>query len=79
MIQSIFIAVVVHKGFAAFSLGSSLIASGCWEAGRRKWFAALAEQEGGEDAATALMAEYRSLVDESEVDVGHYHAPMEDE
>ena len=44
-----------------------------------KWFAALAEQEGGEEAAAALMAEYRSLVDESESDVGHYHAPMEDE
>ena len=39
-----------------------------------KWFAALAEQEGGEEAAGELISEYRSLVDEAETDVGHYHA-----
>ena len=44
-----------------------------------KWFAALAEQEGGEDAAGALLAEYQGLVDEAETDVGHYHATEEDE
>jgi len=44
-----------------------------------KWWAALVELEGGEDAAGELMAEYQSLVDKTEIDVGHYHAPMEDE
>jgi len=44
-----------------------------------KWFTALAEQEGGEEAAGALLAEYSSLIDESERDVGHYHAVEEDE
>ena len=44
-----------------------------------KWFAALAEQEGGEEAASALMAEYQGLIDEAETDVGHYHATEEDE
>ena len=43
-----------------------------------KWWAALAEQEGGEEAAGELMAEYRSLIDEAETDVGHYHAEKED-
>jgi len=43
-----------------------------------KWYAALAELEGGEEAAGALIAEYQSCVDEAETDVGHYHAPMED-
>ena len=43
-----------------------------------KWYAALAEQEGGEEAAGELMAEYRSLIDEAETDVGHYHADKED-
>lgn len=43
-----------------------------------KWWAALAEQEGGEEAAGELMAEYRSLIDEAETDVGHYHADKED-
>jgi len=43
-----------------------------------KWAAALAEQEGGEEAAGELIAEYRSLVDEAETDVGHYHAKDED-
>jgi len=44
-----------------------------------KWFAALAEQEGGEEAAGALLAEYQGLIDEAESDVGHYHADEEDE
>jgi len=44
-----------------------------------KWFAALAEQEGGEEAAGALLAEYQGLVDEAETDVGHYHADAEEE
>jgi len=44
-----------------------------------KWWAALVELEGGEEAAGALWAEYQSLVDEAETDVGHYHAPTEDE
>lgn len=43
-----------------------------------KWAAALAELEGGKEAAGELMAEYRSLVDEAETDVGHYHATDED-
>jgi len=43
-----------------------------------KWFAALVEQEGGEEAAGKLIAEYQSLVDEAETDVGHYHADGED-
>jgi hypothetical protein len=43
-----------------------------------KWFAALAEQEGGEEAAGKLLAEYQSLVDEAETDVGHYHDTTED-
>ena len=43
-----------------------------------KWWAALAEQEGGEEAASELMGEYRSLIDEAETDVGHYHADKED-
>ena len=44
-----------------------------------KWFAALAEQEGGEEAAGELLAEYQGLVDESESDIGHYHATEDDE
>ena len=43
-----------------------------------KWFAALAEQEGGEEAAGELLAEYQSLVAEAETNVGHYHAAQED-
>ena len=43
-----------------------------------KWFAALVEQEGGEEAAGALIAEYQSCIDEAETDVGHYHAPMDE-
>ena len=38
-----------------------------------KWWAALVEQEGGEEAAGELIAEYQSLIDEAETDVGHYH------
>jgi hypothetical protein len=44
-----------------------------------KWFAALAEQEGGEEAAGALSAEYQGLIDESESDVGHFHLTGEDD
>ena len=44
-----------------------------------KWFAALVEQEGGEEAAGALWAEYQGLIDEAESDIGHYHATEEDE
>jgi hypothetical protein len=44
-----------------------------------KWWAALVEQEGGEDAAEALWAEYRGTIDEAESDVGHYHSAEEDE
>ena len=43
-----------------------------------KWGAALAEQEGGKEAAGELMAEYRSLVAEAESDIGHYHEDEED-
>jgi len=43
-----------------------------------KWYAALVEQEGGEEAAGKLVAEYQSLIDEAETDVGHYHAKAED-
>lgn len=42
-----------------------------------KWRAALAEQEGSEEAAGELMDEYVSLIDEAESDVGHYHADEE--
>ncbi len=42
-----------------------------------KWFAALVEQEGGEEAAAKLLAEYASLIDDAKVDVGHYHADKE--
>ena len=43
-----------------------------------KWYAALAELEGGDEAAGELIAEYQSLVDEAETDVGHYHNAEED-
>ena len=43
-----------------------------------KWYAALVEQEGGKEAADELLAEYASLIDEAESDVGHYHADEED-
>lgn len=43
-----------------------------------KWYAALVEQEGGEEAAGELLAEYESLVDDAETDVGHYHDTGED-
>ena len=43
-----------------------------------KWWAALAEQEGGKEAASKLMAEYQSLVAKAKTDVGHYHAEKED-
>ena len=37
-IKSTFIAVASHKGFASFSLGSSLVASGYWEGNRIMFF-----------------------------------------
>lgn len=43
-----------------------------------KWFEALAEQEGGVEAAEALLDEYASSVDDSETNVGHYHAVADD-
>lgn len=43
-----------------------------------KWYASLAEQEGGEEAAAALIAEYQGCVDEAQIDVSHYHAPMDE-
>ena len=44
-----------------------------------KWWAALVEQEGGEEAAGALWSEYQGLIDEAETDVGHYHDTEEDD
>jgi hypothetical protein len=43
-----------------------------------KWWAALVEQEGGKEAAAALVDEYVSLVAEGEDQVGHYHAAKDD-
>jgi hypothetical protein len=43
-----------------------------------KWYAALAEQEGGKEAAGELMGEYRSLIAEAQTEVGHYHATEDD-
>lgn len=37
-IKTTFVAVATHKGFAAFSLGSSLVASGYWEGNRNMFF-----------------------------------------
>jgi zinc transporter ZupT len=37
-LESAFIAVVFHKGFTAFALAESLINTGFWVKGRRKWF-----------------------------------------
>ena len=44
-----------------------------------KWWAALVEQEGGEEAASALWGEYQDTIDEAESDIGHYHATEEDD
>ena len=44
-----------------------------------KWYEALAEQEGGEEAAGELIAEYQACIAHAETDVGHYHAPEESE
>jgi len=38
-----------------------------------KWFAAMAELEGGEDKAAALWADYVSKVAAAKTDVGHHH------
>jgi hypothetical protein len=44
-----------------------------------KWFAALAEQEGGAEQAAALLDEYRGMIDEAHSEVGHYHTGEEAE
>ena len=44
-----------------------------------KWMEALAEQEGGEEEATALLAKYRSMVARSRTEVGHRHIPEDEE
>lgn len=38
-----------------------------------KWWAALAKQEGGDEAATKLMAEFNSLIARSSGTFGHWH------
>ena len=43
-----------------------------------KWFAALAEQEGGAEQAEALLAEYGASVADVMVEVGHHHVPAAD-
>ena len=43
------------------------------------WFNALAEQEGGEEAAQALLTEYRSLVASRYNEVAHIHNPDDDD
>ena len=43
-----------------------------------KWFEALAEQEGGVEAAEALLAEYSKTIADAETNVGHYHAVPEE-
>lgn len=37
-LESAFVAVVFHKGFTAFALAESLISTGFWAKGQRKWF-----------------------------------------
>lgn len=44
-----------------------------------KWMAALSEQEGGEEAAEALLANFRSMITNSFTEVGHYHTGAEAE
>jgi zinc transporter 1/2/3 len=51
-IRSVFIAVAVHKAFAAFSLGSSLVASGYWT---------MSAAEGGRTMFFVLAGVYMSL------------------
>lgn len=43
-----------------------------------KWRAALAEQEGSDEAAGELLAEYASLVQDAVTNVGHYHVGEDD-
>ena len=40
-----------------------------------KWFAALAELEGGEDEAKAVWGDYLSKIASVHTDVGHHHVP----
>jgi len=44
-----------------------------------KWWNALVEREGGEEAAEALMSEFQGSVAESYSEVGHYHTGEEAE
>ena len=44
-----------------------------------KWMEALAEQEGGKEAAEALLAKYRSMIARSRTEVGHRHIPEGEE
>lgn len=37
-IRTTFIAIVLHRPFAGFALGSSLVAAGYWQQPKRKWF-----------------------------------------
>ena len=43
-----------------------------------KWFAALAELEGGSEQAAAVWQSYLDTVAESHVEVGHHHVPEAD-
>lgn len=47
--------------------------------GNEKFWAALAEQEGGVEAARALFARYYDLVDHIEVELAHRHLDQEEE
>ena len=42
-----------------------------------KWMEALAEQEGGMEAAEALLAKFQSTISNSVTEVGHYHTGEE--
>ena len=43
-----------------------------------KWFAAMAELEGGEDKAQAVWADYVSKIAHAQTEVGHHHVPESD-
>lgn len=47
--------------------------------GNIKFMEALAEQEGGMEAANALFAKYYSMVADQKAEVGHWHASADDE
>jgi hypothetical protein len=42
-----------------------------------KWFAALAELNGGEEAAGEIMKRWSKTIDEAETHIGHYHSGEE--